>query len=269
MRMKDFKNKEKLKNHVKYKLNNTYSLYDVIKRGAFFELLLELVNNHHNGKEKIGGGVESFTVAQCDYNPKKRRFIGKRKDGGVFEFSYLKCISGKRPSQEKEVKDALRVSVSDFIRDFKQDYFNAHADSKGYIKCEITGLKMLWKNTHADHVYPYTFDSLFYRFFSDYKIDVNSIKVGFEKTSTGGTRRVILDEDIDDLFYRWHAKNAKLRCIYFRANLQHKKTKDFNGEKVELRKVEQNKVDKTSFVFSDTFKVCELCGGECNASCYN
>lgn len=226
MILSNFKTKTKAINYIKYNLNYNYKTGDQIKDSPFFDLLRSIVNNHYNFAELIGSGIDYFFITNCDIYPKNRKFNIKRTDGTCVDFSYRKAISGKKPTNEKYIKRALRLVIKPFTDSFKKDYFKENSDSKGYIKCPMTGLKTNIKTCHVDHEYPYTFDSLYYKFFMESKIDVNTIP--FKKTG-GDNRPVILDDAMNKKFYEWHKRNAKLRCVYWKANLQDKRTKDFNG----------------------------------------
>ena len=221
--------KSELLTKAKYELNNS-PMNTEIKEGELFELLKFIVDGHYNSEELKGCGISHFFISNCNINRRNRKFNIMRADGSSVDFSYKKAISKRVPPTEQYIKRALRHTVKPFVDNFKKQFFKENADSKGYIICPISGLKTKIQHCHTDHEYPSTFDSLYYKFINDFNIDINSIQ--FEKSSKKDNNPVILDDKINELFYKWHAENAKLRCVYWRANLQHKKTKNFNEQAV-------------------------------------
>jgi len=227
MKLIDFKSKAKAINYIKYNLNN-FDIGEKIDGGNFFELLNDLVNKHYNSNKLIGSGISYFFAVQSLVNKRNRTFNIMRKDGSVIDFSYLKAISGKTPTHESYVKGAFRVVINPFVKDFKEKFFNKNSNNKGFAVCEVTGLKITIKNCHIDHTYPHTFDSLFYKFLKDKNVLIDDIKFNHSGVDN---RPELIDENLIKSFYDWHAKYAKLRCIYWRANLQGKKTNNFNKNK--------------------------------------
>lgn len=216
----------KLKNYLKYNLNNVFNPSSRISHGDFYELMIDVVTGHYRADELMGDGVDYFFISNCSINPRNRKFNVARVDGSTSDFSYHKALSSTPKKNELEVKKAFRMAVDPFVKDFKRRFFEKNKDSRGYVLCEVTGLKIKISGCHTDHKYPYTFDSLFYRYIKDYNIDVNQVKLIEDPADN---RPILADEDLISSFYSWHEDNARLRCIYWRANLQDKRTKNFNG----------------------------------------
>lgn len=233
MKKTQFKSKTKLKNYLKYCLNNVLTFDEKIdKNHEMFELLYDVIQDYYDTDWLIGDGIEYFFISKCNVNPRNKKFNVCRVDGTKSEFSYIKCITGKKNYHEDDVKTGFRVIVDDQIREFKEKWFIEKSDNKGYCICEESGLKFRIHEAHVDHTPPYTFDSLIYAFlernnlkFEDIPVDTNG-----EKDS----RTVITDKKIVKNFYKWHLKNARLRCIFWKSNLQQKRTKNFNNEDVIL-----------------------------------
>lgn len=220
MKLSDFKNKKKLKDYISDKLQNKYKTGDKIRSGEFFELLHDTIKQHYNYTELTEGGVEYFIIGLnsiSNYN----EFMIKNKSKSIpIAFSYKKAIEGYIPNIEHYLKRGLRKVVMKQTMDFRESYYNENSDSKGYIVCEITGLKFKIKDCHVDHKPPKTFDSLFYEFIDKYNIDMYSIKINKE---TFDNIPIILNKDFCNNFFNFHKENAELRCVYWRANLQQKR----------------------------------------------
>ena len=222
-----FKNKTKLTNYIKYNLNFSHDVDDKIYDGEFFDLLNDLIRGHYNYNKLIGNGIDYYFITACDIYKKNRKLNIKHKDGSVCDFSFYKCVCGKKYSDEHYLKRGFRKIISDQTKQFKIDYFRQNADSRGYCMCEETGLKFTIKTAHIDHVYPCTFDSLFYEYFRQRKLNFEDVRY----TNSGSDNRPeITDSKIAINFSSWHKKNAKLRCVYWRANLQGKRTNNFNNK---------------------------------------
>lgn len=223
-----FKTKTKLLNYISSQLQS-YEPGDVISEGDFYNLLMEVLHNHPQSDEKIGVGVRMFLVERNKIIPTINEFHVLRVDGSKIDFSYKKAVSGIN-KHESNVKDAFRNVIWKQTDTFKRKFFQENADSKGYCICEVTGLKFKKENCHVDHIYPKTFDSLFYSFLEGRGIKLKDIKLKTDYTN----RSILCDENLAKDFWDWHLKNADLRCIYFRANLQQKHTANFNGKNIEL-----------------------------------
>jgi hypothetical protein len=216
MKIKQFKTKTTLTNYVKDFILNGNELGE-IKNKDHIELLNELVKQHYNYEYLKGCGIKSFYITNCDINPRNKKFNILRNDLSSVDFSYKKAILAKEPKHISYLKRAFRLIVKEQTDLFKQNYFLQNQDSKGYIVCPISNLKFKKTECHVDHMPPKTFDFIFNDFFDCYKIDSKSIiieKTGFDN------RPIILNKEIETLFFNYHKEKAELRCLYWRSNLQ-------------------------------------------------
>lgn len=61
-------------------------------REPFHSFLCDLVSRHPRAAEKIGAGIDHFTIGIADYGT--LCFYLHRVDGTRTDFSYLKCVRG-------------------------------------------------------------------------------------------------------------------------------------------------------------------------------
>ena len=142
---KTFKTKTTLENYCKFVLNNA-------EIGSYLEgewelVVTDVLKMHEDFLIKTNGG-EGFKVGvrKCFINPRNRQFFILRSDGTDTDFSYRKALSPK--SKASYVKETLRALIKEQTNAFKDKYFEENQDSKGYVVCPETGLK-LRRRTHT------------------------------------------------------------------------------------------------------------------------
>jgi hypothetical protein len=190
--------------------------------------LFELLKRHPNSDEKIGQGVDYFYVQQSKWKKNQFNFMIQRIDGSSTDFSFVKCLyPEQKNSKNRNWTHIFRNVVKDQIDSFRSSAFNVVGVKDKFI-CSQTNLKFKKIYSHVDHVYPLTFDSIMIEFIDLYKIDVNKINLS-EDDGTSEVRK-ILDKDIVESFYDFHKNRSVLRVVCSSANLQAKKTKNYNGE---------------------------------------
>ena len=227
MRISNFKNKTALKKYMQMQLGSKLKVGEMVGIDhELWELMSELITQHYNYENLKRSGIDHFYVDTCKVNSRNKKFSVVRTDGSYVDFSIYKCISPKF-TKERTVKAAFRKTIQPFVDAFKNESFK-EADSKGYLVCPETGLKFKKKDAHVDHVYPVTFDSLFYKYCKDYNVDIDNVKIE-ENGWNNDNRPDLIDPDLRKSFYDWHSKQAKLRVVYWRANLQGKRTSNFDG----------------------------------------
>jgi len=212
-----FQSKEKLRNYVKYVLNNQ----DITKMlsGKWFEVVNDVLKDHQNYKEKVGDGEYQIGVTTCPVNPKNRHFYILREDGSSTDFSYYKALSAK--SHKTEVKKALRDCVKDQVMTFKENYFKENAKG-AYCICPETGLKITKKTSHLDH-YPKQFDELVADWLKVKGLKLDDVELLPSKDND--TQDFLKDADLAEDFYQYHLANAEYRVVLTAVNMQRKKAK--------------------------------------------
>jgi len=159
----------------------------------------------------------------------------QRTDGSSTDFSFGKCLNPNRKSSKGENWTCIfRNIVKDQIDSFRKSAFNVIGFKDKFI-CSQTNLKFKKIYSHVDHVYPLTFDSILNEFIETNKIDLSKIKLS-KDTGTSEPKE-ILDESIVKSFNDFHKERSVLRMVCSNANLQAKKTKNYNGQDpVQLKK---------------------------------
>jgi hypothetical protein len=117
-----------------------------------------LVERHHEYVQKAGVGIDHFIIVDTIYSAVGFNIV--RIDGSTADFSYITALDGKAPSAMREALEALRWEVEDNILRAKAAYFKQHADADGTIACAITGERISYRQSHADHAPPYFFGTL-------------------------------------------------------------------------------------------------------------
>lgn len=215
---KTFKSKATLINYLKFVLNNQPVHTNL--SGEWFNVVDGVLRLHESYKEKVGvGGYELF-VQQCVVNPRNRNFMIRREDGSTTDFSYYKALTPD--NKASEIKRALRHLVQDQSINFKNDYFENYADSKGRVLCASTGLKVTKKSSHVDH-YPLQFDEIVSSWFklNNLKLDDVCLVPSFDNQR----QPLLSDEQLIQSFYTYHSEVASYRVVLAAVNLQRKRAK--------------------------------------------
>ena len=245
-------NKEDIK-AILYKFSNMR-----IERGSIeFDTIYTLLTNHPEADEKMGVGVDHFFVQQSKWKMNQYNFMISRVDGTTVDFSYMACLNPqhKRSKEKHNWSSLFRNVVKDQIDSFRECAF-AVVGSKDKFVCSQTKLKYNKMYSHVDHVYPLTFNSILFEFIKKYNVDLDSLEVS-KDLGTSETQN-ILNEDVTKAFYEFHKERSVLRIVCSSANLQAKKTKDYNNEdptklrKTLLREYPQYHV-KTEYTY-ETYK---------------
>jgi hypothetical protein len=105
-----------------------------------------LLERHSEATEKIGAGVDYFSVRAALYGT--RCFEVVRTDGSKTDFSFRNCVDGRAPGAQAQVFDALRAAVTGDILDKKRAWFTANADAEGKVTCALTGTRVSFEESH-------------------------------------------------------------------------------------------------------------------------
>ena len=118
-----------------------------------FSVLNDLLSRHPEAEAKRGCGVSTFIVDRAPDYGWQCCFHVVRIDGSSTDFSRHACL---RPDNSRtEGLRCLRDVVADDIQTAKRRKFD---ECGGTIRCPITGLDLDWKQCHADHEQPMTFE---------------------------------------------------------------------------------------------------------------
>lgn len=211
---KNFQTKLKLRNFCGYILNNApmnEPLY-----GDWLAVMDDVLRNHPCYEQIAMGQTYKIMTRRCPINPRNRQFYIEREDGSDTDFSYYKAIKGSQ-SKISLIKQALRQSVMDQVKEYKTEYFRQHQDHLGYVVCEETGLKIKMKNSHVDHIGK-KFEQIVKDFF-DMK-GISSEDITLHRGGDNTTCWRFDDMKLYNEFIEYHEKEAKYRVVLDKVNLQ-------------------------------------------------
>lgn len=218
---KTFKTKTTLKDYCKFVLNN--SELNVMLSGEWKNVLFDVLRMHEDFHDKTKGQGFQIGVRVCPINPRNRQFYILRDDGTDTDFSYYKAISSK--SKESYIKETLRVAIKDQTVEFKNDYFSRNQDSRGYVVCPETGLKMKKKDSHLNH-YPKQFDEIVKEW-----VNINGLSsedIVLVPPPDNGTAWFMEDEVLLKSFQDYHQQQAQYRVVLNKVNQQRKKSSRYS-----------------------------------------
>jgi hypothetical protein len=175
-----------------------------------YDLCMDLLSAHPNGKEKIGTGVAGFYVAFDSISRRNKHLAARRTDGTDIDFSVRKCIYGT--SNRLEAFAGLRRAVADQIIAYKIEQCHS-----GHYICGVTGEALTLANAHVDHVWPSTFLALVTAWMELEGIGFNDIKVVDAPVVGGGV--VMADSGLALRWSVFHEEYAQLLIVSDKVNL--------------------------------------------------
>src|SRR6476646_11537962 len=175
-----------------------------------------LLERHHEFAQKAGAGIDHFTVVNTIYSALGFNII--RVDGSTADFSYITALDGKMPSARREMLASLRWEVESDILRAKGDYFRQHADGDGTVACAITGRRVTYKQSHADHAPPYYFGTL-----ADLFLAARAIEPTYdllEPSADHQITRLLADRKLAEDWRAYHHKLAVIRVVEAYKNVE-------------------------------------------------
>lgn len=212
---KTFATKQELKDYVKgvlYRVKKGEPLTGINRK-----VVDTIFRNHPNYEYKTQEQLYEI-AARTSSGPNKQylEFYIIREDGTETDFSYTAALSGKT-CRITSIKQALRNTVQQQIWDAKVDYFEKNQDSKGYVVCPVTNLKMKYKESHADH-YPVKFEAIVANWLS--ANGLSSATFAVTDGDDNSICMVVTDKELERSFYEYHKEHAKYRIVLAKVNLQ-------------------------------------------------
>ena len=177
--------------------------------------LAALILRHPNASQKIGTGIDSFSVMKAIQGTVCFRV--RRIDGTATDFSMGSCITGKGPSRFQEVSTALRNVVSTDIHARRDSLFASHGNDQGAIPCAQSGALITRDMGHMDHRPPMTFQVIVRTFLAANVLDVNNINISESRDNQ--FTATIEDPLMANQFRTYHASVANLDFVSKDINL--------------------------------------------------
>lgn len=168
------------------------SKYDIGERivDADHFFLFDLLSHHKGCVEKIGCGIEYFTV-EIDKQFKGKHFMIHRLDGSVIDFSFDACL--RHRTESYGLRWAARREITSQIFEYKDNVLKLNPD--------------LPTNWHVHHLPP-AFAVILARFLDIYGYSANDIKL-----EDKGSDIAFADRKIASEWQDYHRQNAKLDYI--------------------------------------------------------
>ena len=177
-------------------------------KGETHEFVLSLLERHPRAAEKIGQGVDYFTV-NSDGNSDRCFYIHREGQEPV-HFSYLKALKGKDDARSLMV-GALNRAIDEQIWDFRDSEL-----ARGEQVCPYTGQVITKENYHVDHHNP-TFRELHTAWLTQMNFEVSDIKISDGQENEIGRR--LTDETQKRSWQEFHRSHAHLRLLSPLGNL--------------------------------------------------
>lgn len=178
-----------------------------------YEFLTEAMKRHPEYTEKTKYMIDLKLNQNMKNTGMEFTIINSKNAKNVFtSISFLTIVSGKATNNETEFSTALRRVIESQI-----DLFRNEKCKFGKLKCELCYSN---KDIQIDHhnIY-FTFKSLVDNFIKEFNIPIPHI---FDKDTDGSNVTILTKEDewIGTDFYNYHEKNAVLRILCRKCNLQ-------------------------------------------------
>lgn len=188
-------------------------------------ILEELLSMHPEALDKIGCGINQFSVRTDSVFRRTRHFVVHRTDGTHTDFSFHSCIDGSNPRRDR--LEALRRALEPSILRFRDLSFKAP-----YASCPLTGTAITPHTCHIDHAPPNTFVALVERWLENAAISLEQIAI--TRSSDNQTVSRMTDEIQRSSWVRFHDLHASLRTLSQRGNLSTAKLKVKSTDNAQL-----------------------------------
>lgn len=183
--------------------------FNVPLHGVEKELILELLDRHHEAARKIGAGIKDVVVRTNTYG--QRGFYILRVDGSETDFSWTKCLTPPRAIDR--VRNVLRSSVLAQKLERRDEYFR----SRDIAPCELTGKTITAHACHIHHEEP-TFADLVRGFLAERAIAPESVEFvradGVEGATLEAAWAWLATE-----FAEYHRHHARLLVVHAHEHL--------------------------------------------------
>jgi len=192
-------NKSQKTNVFKAKLNKGLCKSLKTERNEDFNDFMELFKYHPESETKLLNVIDLCIVS----NKRNKKYfeINLIKSTGEYEDVSYRCCINQR-NNNFNLNQALRYAIDPQIQEFR---------SKNINKCEKCGST---NNIHIDHIV------MFKNLVDDFlKTTSKPIPSEFDDNEYNGAKFKTSDKEIENEWFIYHKKNAKLRCLCSKCNL--------------------------------------------------
>lgn len=166
--------------------------------------LRDLIQLHPDASEKIGPGIDHFTIKRDDKTGKTRHFLIARIDGSDADFSWHCCIDGR--DWRREIIQTLRDAVADQVIAFRNRKFDL-----GDVRCAVGGEPLSMETADIDHSPPLTFMRLVEEWLSLRGIRLEDIRLGPSRDLQ--VVYEFADQEVGNSWRAFHYDKAVLRIV--------------------------------------------------------
>lgn len=169
--------------------------------GKDLEFVLALLEIHPSRDLIIDCGIRSIHVQPVPFHENQRRFLVKRRDSSIRDFSWRNALSPKSESQK------LAGILRHLIVCQKNNFRSAHF--KGV--CETCGDPIRECDCEVDHAHPTTFQQLMDNWLEIHFITAADVAIVSSKEYE--QHSCLEDPTLTQSWIRYHHINARLRCV--------------------------------------------------------
>lgn len=170
---------------------------------AFIQAVIEA---HPRRRVVVECGISSIHVQEL--SPGVRRFLVRRTDGSVRDFSWRHSITPL--SQAQRVAKVCRH----YIEDQKEQFRRSHPV---LVNCARCGRSLGRADAHVDHESPWTFERLVEDWARTVRVNLEDVEL-IDKTGYGQETE-FADVFLAETWREYHEINARLRLLCRRCNL--------------------------------------------------
>lgn len=204
-----FRTKKACKEYVSYLINGLGCGACIEPNHPHWDIFNALINNHPEKDQKIGVGIAYFWIQKNAVGGGGLTTMIKRTDGSFADFSWRYCCEFKQRPIIEHITKAMRYSVIDHIKKFKQEFGCKFKCSS----CNVEGTSS--QDFHVDHIYP--FCRIKDEFLSQVKKEIIPTRVAL--TDCGATRFHEDDYEFEQLWIDFHNSKAQLQILCAGCNL--------------------------------------------------
>jgi hypothetical protein len=204
---KKFKSKKEAESYTRDKIMNIGPDNNIDESRSEYPFLVDLIDNHHKKKEKIGVGIKSFIITNNKRGTGLETQI-RRKDGTIESFSWKDCATHTYKTAEQLFEVAMRTSIENQIQEFRKSKQEQCNSCKEYKKCAV------------DHKEP-----IFNKLKRTFLMDKSELPMEFDKEEdTHQQKFKETDKDFEKKWQEYHKKNAVLQYLCVKCHKE--KTKE-------------------------------------------
>jgi hypothetical protein len=178
--------------------------------GADLAFVVAILDSHPNREVIVDCGIQSIVVQHLNDRYDSRRFLLKRTDKSIRDFTWRHAIYPR--SARQRVMKACRWAVKGQIEKFKQEVFSTVSS----ITCIVSGVEVHPAESDVDHVPPRTFEALVDAWLSSLHMEADDVALvpvaGYEQPDRWE------DTFLRDNWCDYHKIHADLRVISSAAN---------------------------------------------------